>query len=171
MDRLGSRLAGGAHVILLPEIPFHLEPICQAIRQREARGHCFTILVVAEGVTIPDELEEQWKALRRVFPRAGAGNLIGDAIAVRTGKDVRVTVLGHIQRGSTPSPFDRILSTRFGVAAVDLIARGEFGRMVCLRQGEIDSVAIADAVGKLKLADPCGQLVQTAKSIGVCFGD
>jgi len=80
-------------------------------------------------------------------------------------------VLGHIQRGGTPSPFDRILSTRFGVAAVELIAKGDFGRMVCLRGGAIQSVPIADAVGAMKCVDPQGEMVRTARAIGVCFGD
>jgi ATP-dependent phosphofructokinase / diphosphate-dependent phosphofructokinase len=86
-------------------------------------------------------------------------------------RETRVTVLGHIQRGGSPSPFDRILSTRFGVAVVDLIAQGKFGQMVCLREARIHAVSIADAVGALKMVDPKGEMVTIAKSIGVCFGD
>ena len=84
---------------------------------------------------------------------------------------MRVSVLGHIQRGGSPSPFDRILGTRFGVAAVDLIAQGGFGKMVCLRNARIESVNIADAVGQLRTVDPQGELVRTARAIGICFGD
>jgi len=86
-------------------------------------------------------------------------------------KEVRVSVLGHIQRGGSPSPFDRILATRFGVAAVDLIAQGGFGRMVCLRNERIESVHIADAVGQVKTVNPDGEMVRTARAVGICFGD
>jgi 6-phosphofructokinase 1 len=92
-------------------------------------------------------------------------------VARGTKKDVRVSVLGHIQRGGSPTPFDRILGTRFGVAAVDLIAAGGFGKMVCLHGGRIDAVSIAEAVGQLKTVDPHGQIVNTARAIGISFGD
>jgi 6-phosphofructokinase 1 len=105
-------------------------------------------------------------------PRPGqVGFLIGDAIHTLLKKDVRVTVLGHIQRGGSPSPFDRILATRFGVEAVELIARGEFGRMVCLRAGEIESVSLDEAVGETRLVDPKGSMVRTARALGMNFGD
>jgi 6-phosphofructokinase 1 len=84
---------------------------------------------------------------------------------------VRVSVLGHIQRGGSPSPFDRILATRFGVAAVELIANGGFGQMVCLRNERIESVQIADAVGQVKTVNPDGEMVRTARAVGICFGD
>lgn len=99
------------------------------------------------------------------------GNLIGNAVATAANKEVRISVLGHIQRGGSPTPFDRILATRFGVAAVDLIAEGGFGKMVCLRNGNIEAVDIAQATGKLKTVDPSGQLVRMAKAIGISFGD
>ena len=167
-----SGLAGGAHVILIPEIPFTVEKICEFVRQREESGHRFTIVAVAEGCKPPAELKQKFEAECRALARAGAiANTIGDAIARCSGKEVRVTVLGHVQRGGTPSPFDRILSTRFGVAAVELIAQGRFGEMVCLRDGEIRSVPIEQAVGVMKTVDPEGELVRTARAIGVCFGD
>jgi 6-phosphofructokinase 1 len=97
--------------------------------------------------------------------------LIGDGIALTARREVRVSVLGHIQRGGSPSPFDRILGTRFGVAAVDLIARGEFGTMVCLRNASIQAVNIVDAIGKLKVVDPQGEMVKAARAIGISFGD
>ena len=97
--------------------------------------------------------------------------MIGDAIHTILKKDVRVTVLGHIQRGGSPSPFDRILATRFGVEAVELVARGEFGRMVCLRAGEIESVTLDEAVGEMRLVDPKGSMVRTARAVGITFGD
>ncbi len=169
---LEAGLAGGAHVILIPEIPFSMEPICDFIVERDRRGHHFTIVVVAEGVTLPDELREKFEGEKRALPRAGQiANTVGDAIGRCSRKEVRVTVLGHIQRGGSPSPFDRILSTRFGVAAVDLIAHGCFGHMVCLRNGRIENVPIADAVGVMKKVDPNGEMVRTARSIGICFGN
>ncbi len=161
---LEAGIAGGAHVILIPEIPFTLQRLCTYIGEREGYGKRFTIVVVAEGIKLPTELKQ--------LSRGGAvGNLIADGIALVAHKEVRVSVLGHIQRGGSPSPFDRILGTRFGVAAVDLIARGEFGKMVCLRNATIEAVNIADAVGKLKTVDPNGEMVRTARAIGICFGD
>jgi len=161
---LEAGIAGGAHVILIPEIPLTIENICNYVSQRATYGKYFTIVVVAEGIKLPPELKEN--------RRSGAvGNLIGNAIAATSHKEVRVSVLGHIQRGGSPSPFDRILATRFGVAAVDLIANGGFGKMVCLQQECICAVDIAQAVGKLKTVDPQGEIVRTARAIGISFGD
>ena len=169
---LEAGIAGGAHIILIPEVPFTLEKICSHVKARDAEGQRYTIVVVAEGVKLPPELRAQFEEERRRFPRGGAvANVIGDAIGRTAQKEVRVTVLGHIQRGGSPSPFDRILATRFGVAAVEMIARGEFGKMACLQQGCIRSVPIAEAVGRMKCVDPGDEMVRMARSIGVCFGD
>jgi ATP-dependent phosphofructokinase / diphosphate-dependent phosphofructokinase len=144
---LEAGIAGGAYVILIPEIPFTVESVSKFVAQRERYGKRFTIVVVAEGVKLPPELKEN--------RRAGAmGNLIGNAIAVRARKEVRVSVLGHIQHGGSPTAFDRILGTRFGVAAVDLIAEGGFGQMVCLHGERVESVNIAQAIGRTKTVDP-----------------
>jgi 6-phosphofructokinase 1 len=161
---LEAGIAGGAHVILIPEIPFTIGRICQYVAEREGYGKHFTIVVLAEGVKLPLELRENRRA-------GSVGNLVGNAIAACSNKEVRVSVLGHIQRGGSPSPFDRILATRFGVAAVDLIAEGGFGKMVCLRNERIEAVDIARAIGHLKTVDPNGELVCTARAIGICFGD
>jgi 6-phosphofructokinase 1 len=166
---LHSGVAGGADVILLPEIPFTIEAVCECLRKRAATGKKFSMVVVAEGVKLPakDPSGKPFPA-----PRPGqVGFLIGDAIHTFLKQDVRVTVLGHIQRGGSPSPFDRILATRFGVEAVELIARGEFGRMVCLRAGEIESVTLDEAVGETRLVDPKGSMVRTARALGMNFGD
>ncbi len=169
---LEAGIAGGAHVILIPEIPFDVQKICDYILQREASGKKFTIVVVAEGIRPGGDLKARYEQERRIYPRAGAaGNLIGDALGMCSRKDVRVTVLGHIQRGGSPSPFDRILSTRFGVEAVELVARGQFGKMVALRGPRIETVDIAEAVGAMTRVDPRDELVLMAKSIGVWFGD
>jgi ATP-dependent phosphofructokinase / diphosphate-dependent phosphofructokinase len=161
---LEAGIAGGAHVILIPEIPFTVERVCAFVKERESYGKRFTIMVVAEGVKLPLAFKEKRRG-------GSVGNLIGNAIATSANKEVRVSVLGHIQRGGSPTPFDRILATRFGVAAVDLIAEGGFGKMVCLRNERIEAVNIAQAIGKLKTVDPNGQMVQMAKAIGISFGD
>jgi phosphofructokinase-like protein len=161
---LQAGIAGGAHVILIPEIPFTIQRICDHVALRESFGKRFTIIVVAEGVKVPVE----WQEHRRT---GSVGNRIGDAVSRGAKKDVRVSVLGHIQRGGSPTPFDRILATRFGVAAVDLIAEGGFGKMVCLHNTQIEAVDIAHAVGQLKTVNPHGQIVNTARSIGISFGD
>jgi ATP-dependent phosphofructokinase / diphosphate-dependent phosphofructokinase len=169
---LESALAGGAHVALIPEVPFTIERICDFVRHREGQGKRFTIIVVAEGVRLPPELAEKREQERRLLPRMhSVAGVIADAIGRASQRETRVTVLGHIQRGGSPSPFDRILSTRFGVAAVELIAAAGFGRMVCLRAGRIETVDIAEAVGATKFVDPEGELVRTARAIGMSFGD
>lgn len=161
---LEAGIAGGAHVILIPEIPFTIQKVCDYVAAREKYGKRFTIVVVAEGIQLPPEL----KGLHR---GGSVGNLVGDAISLCAHKEVRVSVLGHIQRGGSPSPYDRVLGTRFGVAAVDLIATGQFGKMVCLRGETVRAVDIADAVGLLKVVDRNGELVRTARAVGICFGD
>jgi len=161
---LEAGIAGGAHVILIPEIPFTIDKICEHVALRESFGKRFTIIVLAEGIKMPVE----WQEHRRT---GAVANRIGDAVSRGAKKDVRVSVLGHIQRGGSPTPFDRILATRFGVAAVELIAEGGFGKMVCLHKAEIDAVSIADAIGQLKTVDPHGQIVNTARAIGISFGD
>lgn len=166
---LHSGIAGGADVILIPEIPFTIETVCERLRERTASGKKFSLVVVAEGAKLPslDPFGTPFPA-----PRPGqVGILIGEAIHNSLKQDVRVTVLGHIQRGGSPSPFDRILATRFGVEAVELVARGEFGRMVCLRAGEIESVTLDEAVGETRLVDPKGSMVRTARAVGITFGD
>lgn len=160
---LHAGIAGGAHVILLPEIPFTVEKVCSYIARRENYGKRFTIVVVAEGIKLPPELQHMSRA-------SSVANLVGDAIGLMSRKEVRVSILGHIQRGGSPTPFDRVLATRFGVAAVDLIAAGGFGKMVCLQQESIRAVDIADAVGQMKAVDPHGELVCAARAIGICFG-
>ena len=166
---LHSGIAGGADVILIPEIPFTIETICEKLRERAATGKKFSLVVVAEGVKLPPN-DPSGKPFPK--PRPGqVGILIGDAIHAMLKQDVRITVLGHIQRGGSPSPFDRILATRFGVEAVELVARGDFGRMVCLRAGEIESVPLDEAVGEVRLVDPKGSVVRAARAVGITFGD
>ena len=161
---LAGGIAGGAHVILVPEIPFTVNGVCDFIARRESRGSRLTIVVVAVGIRWQLEL----KQMARGWP---VGNTIGDAIGLFSQKEVRVSVLGHIQRGGSPSPYDRVLATRFGVAAVELIAHGQFGKMVALRADSIVAVDVASAIGQLKTVRPDGELVRTARAIGIGFGD
>jgi len=161
---LAGGISGGAHIILIPEIPFTLEKICDFIAQREKGGKRFTIVVVAEGIKLPPELKQ-------IAHGGPVGNLVGEGISLISRKEVRVSVLGHIQRGGSPSPYDRVLATRFGVAAVELIAEGQFGKMVALRAGSIVGVDVALAIGHLKSVKPDGELVRTARAVGIGFGD
>ena len=170
---LHAGLAGGAHAVLIPEIPYRLAPIARAIEARRAAGQPYSIVVVAEGA-VPAEGEPSFLAeresggMRRLF---GAAGRVAEGLAHLVELDLRATVLGHIQRGGSPSNFDRVLGSRFGEAAVHLVAKGGFGRMVALRGNDIVDVAIRDAIGQQKLVDPSGQLVRTARSLGVVFGD
>ena len=166
---LHSGLAGGADVILIPEIPFTIETVCEAINRRQALGRSFCLVVVAEGVKLPEK-----DALGKPFPKpvpGQVGNAIGFAIREYLKREVRVTVLGHVQRGGSPSPFDRTLATRFGVHAVDLIAKGQYDRMVCLRSSKIESVPLTEAIGANKLVDPSSDYVRAARAVGITFGD
>jgi len=169
---LEAGMASGADVILIPEIPFTLEKICHCIRQRDEAGKTFTIVVVAEGIGIPAPDSTGSATTQRKHPIPGtAANWVAEGLARRTEHETRVAVLGHIQRGGPPSPFDRILCTRFGVAAVDLVAQESFGKMVCLAQGNIGVVEIEEAIRVTRCVDPQGELVRIAKATGICFGD
>ena len=166
---LFAGIAGGADIILIPEIPYSPEQVVETIRSREAGGSKFDIVVVAEGAKRSGgELSYLDKATRRL---GGIAYQVAADIAQSIDLELRVTVLGHVQRGGSPIPFDRILATRFGVAAANLIARGKFGDMVALRGGAITAVPIRDAVSNPKYVDPEGELVRAARSVGVSFGD
>lgn len=166
---LHSGIAGGADIILLPEIPWRTETIVRSIESRQARSAPFDIIVVAEGAKKAGG-EEVWisKESRRL---GGVAYQVAEEIQQLIDLEVRVTVLGHIQRGGSPNSFDRLLATRYGKAAADLAVRGEFGRMVTIREGKNDSVWIRDAIGRLKTVDPEGDIVQTARALGISFGD
>jgi ATP-dependent phosphofructokinase / diphosphate-dependent phosphofructokinase len=169
---LEAGIAGGADVILIPEIPFRLESVCRQIALRKSSGHRFALIVVAEGCRIQED-DPVWLAYKNEpqfsIPMS-IGNQVGALVSRGQKEEVRVTVLGHLQRGGSPSPFDRLLSTRLGVAAVDLAAAKQFGRMVCLRGNEISSCTLDDAVGCTKTVPPDGDVVRAAKAIGISFG-
>jgi 6-phosphofructokinase 1 len=169
---LTAGLAGGAHVVLIPEIEYDVDRVIDAFNRRHGRGVSHSIVVVAEGakakgaghaVVTPGDATKQERL-------GGAGQRLAEAISAKTDYDVRSTVLGHIQRGGAPCAFDRELSTRFGVKAVDLIAQGEFGSVAAVEDGKVVAKPIERAVKKLKLVDPQGELVRTAKGIGIELG-
>jgi ATP-dependent phosphofructokinase / diphosphate-dependent phosphofructokinase len=158
-------LAGGADCILIPEHPMNIDEICQILAKRHERGRLFSIVVVAEGfklgglddVVTKDQKLDQFGHVHL----GGVGEVIASEIEKRTGYETRVTVLGHTQRGGSPTAFDRVLGTRYGVKAVDLIHEGKYGNMVCLRGNKIEFIPLKDAMTKLKLVDP--ELIQTAE--------
>jgi len=166
---LHSGIAGGAHIILVPEIPFKFEIVCDAIRARELRGKHFSLIVVAEGVKLPTA-DPNGKPIPPAAPGSVA-NTIAFTLREMLQKELRVTVLGHVQRGGSPTPFDRILGTRFGVAATDLVAKQQFGRMVCLKAGKMESVSLDEALEKMKYIDPNSEIVHAARAVGATFGD
>jgi phosphofructokinase-like protein len=158
-------IAGGADAILVPERPFDIEQVVAHLRSRHERGRSFSIVVVAEGAT-PREgtLQTQAGTATDAFGHArlgGIGTTLEREIEQRTGYESRVTILGHVQRGGTPVAFDRVLATRFGVAAMQAVATGRFGTMVALRATEIVEVALQDALREPKLLDP--ELYETAE--------
>jgi 6-phosphofructokinase 1 len=166
---LHSGIAGGADIILIPEIPYRPEHIVESIRSRQEGGSKFDIIVVAEGAKREGGEESYLDTSRRRL--GGIAYQVAADIARHIDLEIRVTVLGHIQRGGSPIPYDRILATRFGTAAADLVAQGDFGKMVALRGDTIVSVPIRAAVSNPKYVDSEGQLVRTARSLGVSFGD
>lgn len=153
---LESGLAGGADVILIPEIPVDVERVCDLIRKRHERGKTFSIVAVAEGAVLKETgvVAEQKLDQFGHVRLGGIGQVIGEMIEKKTGFETRVTVLGHIQRGGSPTAFDRILGTRFGVKAFELVKEEKFGHMVSLQGRQIVSVPLADAVGQLKTVPP-----------------
>lgn len=168
-----SGVAGGADVILIPEIPFNYESICAKIAEREQAGKHFTIVTVAEGarpageefVTIAGQQQNREARL------GGIGAQVAAEIEKRTGKETRVVVLGHLQRGGSPTNLDRALCTVFGAKAVELIAEGRFGQMVAYTGPQVIGVKISEAVGKLRTVPLDGGFVQSARALGICLGD
>lgn len=170
---LEGGLAGGGDIILIPEMPFDFEKIAEAVEKRSKAGKRFSMVIVAEGArprgedyTVKKIVEDSPDKLRL----GGIGERVADFIERATGHESRVTVLGHLQRGGSPSFFDRILATRYGVAAARLAKKDSFGRMVALRGAEIIDVDLGEATSGLKLVTADNQLVQTAKSLGTSFG-
>jgi len=171
---LNGGLSGGADIILIPEIPFSWEKIAEKIHERELMGKRFSLVCVAEGAKpIGGEIVTRGSDIKRTDPiqLGGIGKVVADKIEELTKKETRVTILGHLQRGGSPTPYDRILATKFGAFAIELVANKKFGRMVALKGNEIKNVKIEDAISRQKLVKPDDQAVFVAKSLGISFGD
>jgi len=169
---LHSGIAGGADVILIPEIPFSTEAVANKIRARDISGSNFSIIVVAEGaIEIGHDLVYQDKGDALRAPRLGGiGMHLQQELERMTGRETRCVVLGHLQRGGRPNAFDRMLATNFGSCAVRAVAEGKSGVMVALQAGDVVTVPLTDAIKNLKTVPPNGQLVRTARDTGISFG-
>ena len=169
---LHSGVAGGADVILIPEIPFKFDAVVAKVRQRVERGLLFSIIAISEGAKPAGGMQIFSRGGDEVYvPRLGGiGQVLGEYIEKR-GFETRVTVLGHLQRGGSPTPFDRWLATRYGAAAVRLAASGSFDRMVALRSGNIIDISLEEAFLVPKRVDVHGDAVLTARGMGIAFGD
>ena len=166
---LFSGVAGTADVILIPEIPFDIDKVCKKVLERERIGRRFTIVVVAEGAKplgggqlYRDDEEKRL---------GGVGEVVARQISEKTGKEARALALRHLQRGGSPISYDRLISLRFGAAAVACVARGEFGRMVTLQPPRVESIPLKDAVGGQKKVPLDGDVIATGRALGICFGD
>jgi 6-phosphofructokinase 1 len=171
---LNSGISGNADVILIPEIPFEIEKVCEKLTENELRGHKYAIVVVAEGATPKggDVITKGGPELgRQHVILGGMAEHVAKEIAKRTGKDTRSLVLGHLQRGGSPTTFDRLLSLRFGAAAVRAIEQEMFDHMVALKSPDIVLVPLEEALGIQKRVRVDGDAVLTARDLGICFGD
>ncbi len=166
---LTAGMAGGGDIILIPEVPFEYHYIVEKITERRHRGKKFSIIVVAEGA-YPVGEEAVYQQKGDVKRLGGIGPVISREIEKRSDTESRATILGHLQRGGSPTSYDRILATRFGVKAVELFLDRRFNEMVCLRGNRIESVALEEAVKGTKLVDPEGELVRAALAVGTSFG-
>ena len=171
---LHAGIAGGADIILIPEIPYDIDKIIEAIQHRSKEGKGFTILAVAEGAISKEDAalsKKDFKEKQRDYKYPSVSYEIAEKIAKKTGIEIRVTVPGHMQRGGSPCPYDRVLSTRLGAEAANLILKDQYGYMVGIINGKVKKVPLGEVAGKLKGVSPDDQLIQHAKLIGISFGD
>ena len=171
---LHAGIAGGADIILIPEIPYDLDVISAAIQNRTKAGKHFTIIAVAEGAISVEEAalskkEYKEKLKKRKYPSIAYE--LAEQIQEKTEQEVRITVPGHTQRGGSPCPYDRVLSTRLGAAAAELILDGDYGYMIGIKNGETVKVPLEEVAGKLKTVDPQSRIIKEAKLTGISFGD
>ena len=171
---LYAGVASGADIILLPEIPYDIDKVIEAIDKRTKAGKGFTILAVAEGAISKEDADlskKEYKEKKRNYQYPSVSYEIAEQIANRSGIEVRVTVPGHTQRGGSPSPYDRMLCTRLGAAAAQAIIEEDYGYMIAMINGSTRRVPLQDVAGKLKMVEPNCQMIQEAKTIGISFGD
>ncbi len=171
---LHAGIAGGADIVLIPEIPYDIDKVCAAIEKRNRAKKGFTILAVAEGAISKEDAKlskKEYKAKMANYAYPSVSYELADLIRQKTGADVRVTVPGHTQRGGSPKPYDRVLSTRLGARAAKLIMDEEYGYMVGIIHGETCKVPLGEVAGKLKMVDPDAGIIEEAKIVGISFGD
>jgi 6-phosphofructokinase 1 len=170
---LFAGVSGGADVILIPEVPFTYDRVVAKIQEREKLGRHFTLVVVAEGAREKDAdfVTSAGPEANREARLGGIGAVVAKELEQRTGKETRTCVLGHLQRGGSPTPFDRVLCSAFGAHAVELIAAGDFGKMVAWVGTGVVGIDIGQAVGRLKTVPPDGNLARTARALGISLGD
>ncbi len=171
---LYAGIAGGADIVLLPEIPYDMDVIAEVIRRREASGKSFTIVAVAEGAKSKKDAKKskkEWAAYVADSPYPSVAYALEGRIQKKTDLEVRIAVPGHTQRGGSPCPYDRIMSTRFGVEAAEAILDEDWGKIMCLQNGEVVRVPLSEVAGKLKKVDPNSSIVKEAKLSGINFGD
>lgn len=171
---LHAGIAGGADIILIPEIPYDIKSVCAALDKRAQQGKKFSILAVAEGAISKEVAalpKKERKALLANPKYPSVAYEIADQIKACGGQEVRVTVPGHTQRGGSPCPYDRVLSSRFGAKAAELIKEGKYGELVVLKDNEVTSIPLSESAGKLKYVSPDDSIVKNAKMLGICFGD
>ncbi len=171
---LYAGIAGGADIILLPEIPYDIDKVVNAIEARDKGGSRFTVIAVAEGAISKEDAKlskKEYKKKMANYEYPSVSYEIADRIQKATGREVRVTVPGHTQRGGAPDAYDRVFSTQVGAAAGKLILKKQFGYMVALVDGEITKVPLTEVAGKLKTVDPDAQIIKHAKLVGISFGD
>jgi 6-phosphofructokinase 1 len=165
---LHSGMGGGADIILIPEIPFTIDAVASKVMSRDFQGSNFSIIVCSEGAREKGG-EQMYQSTTGTL--GGIGAYVADEVSKRTGKDTRVVVLGHLQRGGEPTPYDRILATRFGAAAVRELAEGRYGQVVVLRGGIITTIPMVECAGKVKNVPMDDEMVRTARGLGISFGD
>ncbi len=171
---LYAGIAGGADIILLPEIPYDIKKVIEAIDARTKAGKGFTVIAVAEGAISKKDAKLSKKEYKKKIEAKKYPSVayeIAEEIRLANGPEVRVTVPGHVQRGGSPCPYDRVLSTRIGVTCADLIMKEEYGYMVGIVNGKMKKVPLGEVAGKLKMVSPKDQIVQEAKLMGISFGD
>jgi 6-phosphofructokinase 1 len=168
---MGAGIAGGADVILIPEIPYRIRRVARKIEELKERGRNFALVVVAEAVRTEAGEAVAQPGAGSGSRYGGIGHYIAERISQTTGAETRVTVLGHLQRGGMPTPRDRLMASIFGVRAVDLVAEGRFDCMVAWRGRDVIDVPLEQAIASYQAVDPAGALVHTARGLGICLGD
>ena len=171
---LNAGIAGGADIILLPEIPYDINKVIEVIEERDKQGKRFTIIAMAEGAISKEDAalsKKEYKKKLMNFPFPSPSYELAELIKTKTGREVRVTVPGHVQRGGAPDPYDRVFASRVGAVAGMYVLKKKYGVMVGYKDREMVAVPLKEVAGKLKTVDPNANIIKEAKSLGISFGD